>query len=122
MASPAQTIEGIVLGRVETGENHLRFSVFCESEGFASGSLAKEEGNHLPLRIFFDQVELVLEKAQTTGLPFVRESRVLAKRRRVGPSARSISGSLRSSLAVSEQRSSPSRATASFQFAGNCSL
>ena len=81
MASPAQTIEGIVLGRVETGENHLRFSVFCGSEGLQVALLRKRRGKSPSPPDLFDQVELVLEKAQTTGLPFVRESRVLAKRR-----------------------------------------
>ena len=80
MASPAQTIEGIVLGRVETGENHLRFSVFCGSEGLQVALLRKRRGKSPSPPDLFDQVELVLEKAQTTGLPFVRESRVLAKR------------------------------------------
>ena len=81
MASPAQTIEGIVLGRVETGENHLRFSVFCGSEGLQVALLRKRRGKSPSPPDLFDQVELVLEKAQTTGLPFVRESRVLVKRR-----------------------------------------
>ena len=80
MASPAQTIEGIVLGRVETGENHLRFSVFCGRKACKWLSCAKEEEIAFPPDLF-DQVELVLDKASANGLPFVRESRVLAKRR-----------------------------------------
>jgi recombinational DNA repair protein (RecF pathway) len=81
MATPAQTIEGIVLSRVETGENHLRVSVFCGSEGLQVALLRKRGGKSSPLPDLFDQAELVFEKTQSTGLPFVRESRVLAKRR-----------------------------------------
>lgn len=81
MVSPAQTIEGIVLSQVETGENHLRVSVFCGSEGLQVVLLRKGRGKSPPLPDLFDQVELVFQKTQSTGLPFVRESRVLAKRR-----------------------------------------
>jgi hypothetical protein len=81
MVRPAQTIEGIVLSRVETGENHLRLSVFCGSEGLQVALLRKSRGKSPSPPDLFDQAELVLQTTQTTGLPFIRESRVLAKRR-----------------------------------------
>ena len=81
MASPAQTIEGIVLSRVETGENYLRFSIFCGAEGLQVALLRKTRGKSHSLPDLFDQVELALAKTLSNGLPFVRESRVLAKRR-----------------------------------------
>ena len=81
MASPSHSIEGIVLGRVETGENHWRFSLFCGSEGLQVALLRKRRVKSPSPPDLFDQVELVLDKASANGLPFVRESRVLAKRR-----------------------------------------
>jgi recombinational DNA repair protein (RecF pathway) len=81
MAKSAQTIEGIVLSRVETGENHLRVSLFCISEGLQVALLRNKRDKSHPLPDLFDLVELVLQKAQPNGLPFVRESRVLTKRR-----------------------------------------
>ena len=102
--------------------------IICDSVSFVGRkackwlSCVKEEGNRLPLRIFSIRWSLSLRKPDHRASFCSRIPRSCQKGARVGPSARSISGSLRSSLAVSEQRSSPSRASASFQFAGDCSL
>jgi recombinational DNA repair protein (RecF pathway) len=82
MSTIAHSLEGIVLSRVETGENHLRISVFSETLGlqtvlFRKGR--KHQANDLP--DLFDEIELSLAPARSTGFRFVREYRVIAKKR-----------------------------------------
>jgi recombinational DNA repair protein (RecF pathway) len=82
MSTIAHLLEGIALSRVEAGENHLRISVFSETQGLQTvlfGKGRKNQANDLP--DLFDELELSLAPARSTGFRFVREYRVIAKRR-----------------------------------------
>ena len=82
MSTIAHSLEGIALNRVETGENHLRISVFSESLGLQTVLFRKgrrNQANDLP--DLFDELELSLAPARSTGFRFVREYRVTTKKR-----------------------------------------
>lgn len=84
MSTIAHLLEGIALSRVEAGENHLRISVFSETQGlqtvlFRKGR--KNQSNDLP--DLFDELELSLAPPRSTGFRFVREYRVITKRRTI---------------------------------------
>ena len=82
MSTIAHSLEGIALNRVETGENHLRISVFSESLGLQTVLFRKgrrNQANDLP--DLFDELELSLAPARSTGFRFVREYRVITKKR-----------------------------------------
>ena len=78
---------------METGENHLRFSVFCGSEGLQVALLRKRRGKSPSPPDLFDQVELVLRKLRPPGFLLFANPAFLSKSE-LAASARSISGSL----------------------------
>jgi len=82
MSTNAHSLEGIALSRVETGENHLRISVFSEILGLQTVLFRKNRrprANDSP--DLFDEIELSLAPARSSGFRFVRECRVIAKKR-----------------------------------------
>ena len=82
MSTNAHSLEGIALSRVETGENHLRISVFSETLGLQTVLFRKDRrtrANDSP--DLFDEIELSLAPARSSGFRFVREYRVIAKKR-----------------------------------------
>jgi len=82
VATEVHTLNGITLSRVETGESHMRLSVFSPSQGLQLALLRKSRGKSaVPPPDLFDQVELHLQIRQSSGLPFIKEHRVLQKRR-----------------------------------------
>ena len=82
MSTIAHSLEGIALNRVETGENHLRISVFSESLGLQTVLFRKDRRNQAnDLPDLFDELELSLAPARSTGFRFVREYRVITKKR-----------------------------------------
>ena len=60
----------------------MRLSVFSPSQGLQLALLRKSRGKSaVPPPDLFDQVELHLQIRQSSGLPFIKEHRVLQKRR-----------------------------------------
>ena len=81
MAFPPQEIAGTLLNRIETGENHLRLMVFSSVQGLQPALLRKARKKGSPsLPDLFDEVELALQVTKTSGIPFIKEHRVLNKR------------------------------------------
>ena len=72
---------GTLLNRIETGENHLRLMVFSSAQGLQPALLRKIRKKGSPSHPdLFDEVELALQVTKTSGMPFVKEHRVLNKR------------------------------------------
>ena len=81
MAFPPKEIAGTLLNRIETGENHLRLMVFSSAQGLQPALLRKIRKKGSPSHPdLFDEVELALQVTKTSGMPFVKEHRVLNKR------------------------------------------
>ena len=81
MSESALTLSGIVLNQVETGERHLRTTLFSSHDGLQSILLRKSRttnSNGLP--DLFDDVECSLQGRMQKGIPFVRELFIRAKR------------------------------------------
>ena len=82
MSTIAHSLEGIALSRAEAGENHLRINIFSGTEGLQAVLFRKDRKNRAnDAPDLFDEIELSLTPARSTGLPFVRECRVIAQRR-----------------------------------------
>ena len=82
MSTIAHSLEGIALSRVEAGENHLRISVFSETLGLQTVLFRKDRRNRAnDLPDLFDEIELSLAPPRSSGFRFVREYRVIAKKR-----------------------------------------
>mgnify|MGYP001156693668 FL=1 len=82
MPSTDDSLEGIALSLEETGENHLRISVFSEAQGLQMVLFRKARKNTANDRPdLFDEVEFSLAPPRSTGLRFVNEFRLVAKRR-----------------------------------------
>lgn len=82
MPSPVQAMEGTILDRVETGESHLRISLFSGRYGLrvVLFRLSKKVLSQPPPDLF-DEVELVTRQSSDgQGLPFVKDFQILSKR------------------------------------------
>ena len=82
MPSPVQALEGTILDRVETGESHLRISLFSGRNGLrvVLFRLSKKVRSQPPPDLF-DEVELVTRHSSDgQGLPFVKDFQILSKR------------------------------------------
>jgi len=82
MPSPVQAMEGTILDRVETGESHLRISLFSGRNGLrvVLFRLSKKVLSQPPPDLF-DEVELVTRQSSDgQGLPFVKDFQILSKR------------------------------------------
>ncbi len=82
MSAPVQKLEGTILDRVETGESHLRISLFSGENGLrvVLFRISKQARSHPPPDLF-DEVEFVTRKSKDgQGLPFVKDFQILSKR------------------------------------------
>ena len=82
MSAPVQKLEGTILDRVETGESHLRISLFSGKYGLrvVLFRVSKQARAHPPPDLY-DDVEFVTRKSRDgQGLPFVKDFQILNKR------------------------------------------
>lgn len=85
MPALAQTIEGTILNRVETGESHLRISLFSGKNGLKLVLLRIYKRNRsVPPPDLFDDVEFNVNIPRNgSGLPFVKDFQIIKKRAKV---------------------------------------
>ena len=82
MSSSVQSMAGTILDRVETGESHLRISIFSGQNGLRMilFRVSKQVRSHPPPDLF-DEVEFVTRQSNNgQGLPFVKDFQIIAKR------------------------------------------
>jgi recombinational DNA repair protein (RecF pathway) len=85
MPALAQTIEGTILNRVETGESYLRISLFSGENGLSLVLLRiYKRSRSVPPPDLFDDVEFNVDNPRSgSGLPFVRDFQIIKKRAKV---------------------------------------
>ena len=85
MPALAQTIEGTILNRVETGESHLRISLFSGKNGLKLVLLRiYKRSRSVPPPDLFDDVEFNVNIPRNgSGLPFVKDFQIIKKRAKV---------------------------------------
>jgi len=82
MSSSVQSMAGTILDRVETGESHLRISIFSGQNGLRMilFRVSKQVRSHPPPDLF-DEVEFVTRHSNDgQGLPFVKDFQIITKR------------------------------------------
>ena len=82
MPAPVQSMEGTILDRVETGESHLRISLFSGQNGLQIVLFrrSKQVRSHPPPDLF-DEVEFVTRQSNDgQSLPFVNDFQIITKR------------------------------------------
>jgi len=85
MPALVQTIEGTILDRVETGESHLRISLFSGKDGLKAVLLRIYKRNRsLPPPDLFDDVEFNVNiSPNSNGIPFVKDFQIMRKRAKI---------------------------------------
>lgn len=82
MSGKHELLEGIVLDRLETGETHLRISLYSPNVGLRLALLRLRKGNlsHPPPDIF-DDVELSMNRrVDSNSISFIKDFQILNKR------------------------------------------
>jgi len=82
MSGKHELLEGIVLDRLETGETHLRISLYSPNVGLRLALLRLRKGNlsHPPPDIF-DDVEISMNRrVDSNSISFIKDFQILNKR------------------------------------------
>jgi recombinational DNA repair protein (RecF pathway) len=82
MSGKHELLEGIVLDRLETGETHLRISLYSPNVGLRLALLRLRKGNlsHPPPDIFDDVEVSMNRRVDSNSISFIKDFQILNKR------------------------------------------